>query len=211
MNQELRIKNSQRGFTFLEVIISLGIIMFILAAFMGVQILVRKSYQFSFNTHVTVDHANAVAQQMITVIRTTQPGDDGSFMLETLGDQALSIYSNVDDDTSVEKVRYFVDGNSLKQGIIEPSGFPVEYLTENEVVKILTEHVQNESEPLFYYYNGNWPDDEVNNPLASGARLANTRFVQLNIIINADPDRAEAEFVLSPTVTIRNLKDNLAQ
>ncbi len=201
--------SNQKGFTFLEVLISLGIVLFILAAFIGVQIMVRKSYQFSFNTHVTVDHANAVAQQMVKVVRTTQPGDDGSFMLDTLDDQELIVYSNIDNDVEVERVRYFIEDNSLRQGVIEPSGFPIEYLVENEQVKTLTEHVQNEAEPLFYYYNGDWPEDEVNNPLSSEARLANTRFVQFNILINSDPERAEAEFVLSPTVNIRNLKENL--
>lgn len=201
--------NNQKGFTFLEVLISTGIILFILSAFIGIQILVRRSYLFTINTHVTVDHANSVAQQIIKTIRTARSGDDGSFMLSELGDQSISLYSNVDDDAQTEKVRYFIEGNELKRGVIEPSGFPAEYLPENEVVKILTEYVQNGEEPLFYYYNGDWPEDEVNNPLISVQRLANLRFVQLNLKINSDVQRSEAEFLLQPMVQIRNLKNNL--
>ena len=197
------------GFTLLEVVISLGIVMAIIGAFVTIQVLVNQSFKFTFNTSVTVEHANSVTQKMIRAIRTAQASDNGAYALEVLDDQEIVFYADIDNDLQTERVRYFLDGTEIKQGIIEPTGFPVTYPTEFEAERILTELVQNGADPIFYYYNGDWPTDTTNNPLAPAVRFSDTQFVQISLRINADPDRKTQEFTLAPFVQVRNLKDNL--
>lgn len=202
-------KKLSDGFTFLEVVIGLGIVMAILGAVVGIQIMVRNSYEFTFNTSITVEHANTVSGQMVRIIRNARAADNGAYTLDTVGDQELILYSNIDNDPQTERVRYFLDGTELKRGVIEPTGFPVDYPTGNEVVKILGEHIQNGSDPIFFYYNSDWPTDTVNNPLGTSGRLSDTRFIQISVKVNANPDRTESDFVLAPFAQLRNLKDNL--
>jgi len=102
-----------------------------------------------------------------------------------------------------------LDGTDLKRGVIEPEGFPIEYLPENEAIKVLGKHIQNGSEPIFYYFNEGWPTDTANNPLVEASRLSDTKFIQVSLKVNADPDRPTGEYLLQPYVQLRNLKDNL--
>ncbi len=207
-NQRLKTIN-QQGFTLLEVIISLCIAGVIVAIVIGIQFLVRESYSFSLNAVLTVDHANAGVQQLTRVIRNSRSADNGAFMLEVVGDQELVIYSNTDDQLDTERVRYFLEGNELKRGVIKPTAFPFQYLPENEIVSTISEYVIGGSEPIFYYYNGNWPSDQTNNPLPLGDRLSDTRFIQVVLKVNASPDRVSGEYLLKSYAQLRNLKDNL--
>ena len=210
-HSDINSDNSYRplGFTLLEVMISLGIVAIILVAFIGIQILVRQSYQFSFNTYVTVNRANSVTEQLVRTIRRARAADNGAYALEVFNDQELAFYADIDNDSQAERVRYFLEGEELKRGVIEPTGFPVTYPSENEAVKVMTEYVRNGSDPVFYYYNRDWPTDTTNNPLPLAQRLNETQFIQVFFKINVNPDRPEGEFVLSPYVQLRNLKDNL--
>ncbi len=207
-NQKLKIKN-QQGFTLLEVIISLGIAGVMVAIVIGIQFLVRESYSFSLNAVLTVDHANSGIQQLTRVIRNGRSGDNGAFILEVVGDQELVIYSNTDDQPDTERVRYFLEGNELKRGVIKPTSFPFQYLPENETVSTISEYITSGIEPIFYYYNGNWPDDQTNNPLPLSERLSDTRFIQVVLKVNVNPDRPTGEYLLKSYAQLRNLKDNL--
>lgn len=185
----------QSGYTLIEILLAVGIAVFVIAAVIGIQLMVKESYSFSLNTLVTVDQANGVVQEMAKVLRNARPGDNGAFMLEVTNDQELAFYGNVDDDAATERVRYFLEGKELKRGVIEPTSFPVEYPLLNEQVRILTEVAQNGSNPMFYYYNGN------NDLLAQAQRLNQATFVRIVVIIG--------NYQLESFAQIRNLKNNL--
>ncbi|MBI2009579.1 MAG: hypothetical protein HYS86_00220 [Candidatus Chisholmbacteria bacterium] len=199
----------QYGFTYLELLVGLGIVLTVIAFLVGMQVMLQQSYRFSFNLSATTDQANSVAADMVRALRGALPSETGAYPLEVLDDQQIVFYSDVDADGRTERVRFFLEGVELKRGIIEPTDFPVSYPTENETVKVLSDYVQNGAQPLFYYYNGAWPTDAVNNPLNVESRLSDTRFVQLFMTLNVDPTRPESNFNLSPYVQLRNLKENL--
>src|SRR3990167_3437860 len=100
----------------------------------------------------------------------SRAGDNGSYPLEIAGDWEIIFYSDIDYDGNAERVRYFLADSTLTKGIIEPTGFPITSPAGNEFVKIISENVRNGIEPVFYYYNSNWPLDKVNNPLRSEER-----------------------------------------
>ena len=201
--------NRSSGFTLIEVVVSIGVAMLVLAAFIGIQILVRQSFLFTFNSSVTINQANGGVQQVVRGLREARSAENGSFVLDIVNDQDLAFYTDSDQDGQTERLRFFLDGTELKRGIIEPIGFPITYPVENETIVVMTEYVQNNTSPVFYYYNDDWPQDTTNNPLAVGSRLSDTRFIQIDLRVNADPSRQEAEYSLSPYVQLRNLKDNL--
>ena len=63
--------------------------------------------------------------------------------------------------------------------------------------------------PIFTYYNGEWPADTVNNPLAVGSRLLNTRYVDVKLRIDIESNIGAQALNLSGGVSIRSLKNNL--
>jgi len=74
---------------------------------------------------------------------------------------------------------------------------------------ILSSHVRNGSNPVFYYYNGDWPGDVLNNPIPAGTRLLETRLVTIQLSIDLTENYAAGEFTASSSASIRNLKSNL--
>jgi len=199
----------QTGYTLIEIVMALGIVAFVVMAVIGIQLIVKESQSFSLNTLLTVDHGNGVVTQIARTLRNGRSADNGAFVLETLNDQEVIFYGNSDDDPQTERIHYFLEGASLKRGVIEPTGFPIEYPAGNEKVQVLTEYVVNGDVPIFYYYNGDYPADQTNNPLAPDLRLSQTRFVRIVVTVNADPDNPQGTYQLESFAQIRNLKTNL--
>lgn len=90
----------------------------------------------------------------------------------------------------------------LKKGVINPTGFPPEYLSENEEIFTLSENIMNKirGEPIFSYY------DNENNLLTLPVNLKKVSSVGIKLIVNVDPDRPPQDFILLSEVQIRNLK-----
>lgn len=172
-------------------------------------IYVYRSYGYNFEQIAAINEARKGIETMVREIREAQYGEDGSYPLEEAGNSQFIFYSDVDKDASVERVRYFLDGTDFKKGVVEPSGDPPQYILEDEVVKILSIYVRNESTPIFAYYNGDWPLDIINNPLPTLTRLTDTKLMHVYLKINADPNRPPDNFELESDVQIRNLKTNL--
>ena len=199
----------ESGFTLVEVLVASVVIVFLGMAILGLQYVLGQSQVFIWKSSVDVDQANSSMQSLIKEIRTARPSDSGAYSLELVSDNEIIFYSDIDFDGESEKIRYFLTDNVLSKGVIEPTGFPPTYPEENEKVKVLTENVRNGDEPMFYYYNGDWPADTQNNPLPSENRLSNTRSVGILLKLNADADKPEKDYIAESYVQIRMLKENL--
>jgi len=199
----------ESGFTLVEVLVASVVIVFLGMAILGLQYVLGQSQVFIWKSSVDVDQANSSMQSLIKEIRTARPSDSGAYSLELVSDNEIIFYSDIDFDGESEKIRYFLNDNVFSKGVIEPTGFPPTYPEENEKVKVLTENVRNGDEPMFYYYNGDWPADTQNNPLPSENRLSNTRSVGILLKLNADADKPEKDYIAESYVQIRMLKENL--
>ena len=69
----------------------------------------------------------------------------------------------------------------------------------------VAEFIQNNSDPIFTYYNHDWPADQENNPLSYPAPLEQVSLVKIFIRSNTDPSNPEKDFTLEPAVKIRSL------
>ena len=103
-----------------------------------------------------------------------------------------------------------MDGSDFKKGVVEPSGDPPQYVLADETVSVLSSSVRDPGlDPIFTYYNGDWPTDTVNNPLPTLTRLTETKLMHVYLKININPNRPPDDFELESDVQIRNLKTNL--
>lgn len=201
--------NKLSGFTLIELIITTAILSFFISGLVAFDRLLSESQTLISQSSESFNEANIGVEAMIKEMRNAKYSDNGAYPISLVEDQQIVFYSNIDNDPDVEKIRYFVENNELKRGVINPVGNPATYPAENEQVNLVINFVQNQSNPVFYYYNGDWPTDTVNNPLPAPARLADTKMIKVVLTINPKPTRPESQYTIESYAQIRNLKTNL--
>jgi len=206
----MKLLNTQKGITLIELLVAIGVFLMLISA---VFTFIKQSYKiqdFSLEQSIAIAEAQRGVDAMVKEIREALPGDTGAFTIDTADEQTLIFYSDFDKDDAIEKVRYYLDGSSFTKGTTESSGSPLQYLAEDEELEIISRYVQNSStEAIFEYYNGNWPGDTTNNPLATPTDVTDIRLIKIKLRINVRPERAPVDYILESSAALRNLKDNL--
>ncbi len=199
-------KNSQAGFTLIELIAAISILVMMLAA---VWIFVLRGYEFEeleLQQVVNQEEARKAIEIMAKEIREADQADNGAYAIDTATATTFIFYSDIDNNDNREKVEYRLDGTDIIKEVYEPSGFPVTYPDEGEET-VVAQNVQNGAVNLFSYYDGNYTGSE--DPMAFPVNITNIRLVQIVVVIDNNLNREPDAFTLSTDVQIRNLKDNL--
>lgn len=234
----------------IEILIStvlIGIVIFGVAKFSQTFF---SGYEFSLNEGIAIDHAQTAVQTVERELREMRIGEDGSYPLVTANDNEIVFYGDVDNDDSVDRVRYYLVGTDLIKQVfpyssdqnyacvggctichqgttitIPETAWPAHNAHNEDYLgacqagggqspdsmsqeRIIASYI-HQVDPLFTYYNGNWPGDTINNPLATGQRLLNTRLIEVRVTVDTDPNRSPQPFEVSTFTHLRNLKDNL--
>lgn len=196
------------GFTLVELLVVPVIITILGGAVLGLQYLVNQSQISAWKSYLGVEDANLIVSSLNRELRNARAGNDGSYALDTTDDQQIIFYSDYDFDGITERIRYTLTGTQLVKGIIEPTTPPITYPSNTEIIKTLSPYVRNGSNPIFYYYNGDWPQDTTNNPLALADRISDTRLIRISLTTNTNPQEPRTNYSLESYVQIRILKDN---
>ncbi len=204
------IKNTNKSFSLIETIITIFIFILSLALLTSFIINIYRAYGYNLEQIQAINEARRGIDTMVREIREARYGDDGSYPVVEAGDFQFIFYSDIDQNSVTERVRYFLDGSDFKKGVVEPSGDPPQYVLADETVSVLSSSVRDPGlDPIFTYYNGDWPTDTVNNPLPTLTRLTETKLMHVYLKININPNRPPDDFELESDVQIRNLKTNL--
>ena len=197
---------SQKGFTFLEIVITLGIavMLFGLVFSFGQSI-------FRFNSSVGADlnaqtSARKVLKTMVKELREASPSSLGAYPIALASTTAITFFSNVDADPLKEQIRYFIQNNELKRGVLKPTGTPLVYVAANEQVTTLITDVVA-STTVFQYFDSNYAGTTT--PLTQPVMVNVVRLIRITVDIEKDPNRSPAPITVTSQVFVRNLKDNL--
>ena len=199
----------REGFTLIEVLAATILVIGLGLGIVGLQSMVTQNRLVVWRSYLSLNDANSNLQSLVKELRMARTGDNGAYPLETVTDQEIAFYSDIDFDRQTEKVKYYLDGSTLYKTTTEPQGYPAIYPAENEKTKLLTENVQNGEEPVFYYYNGSWPQDTENNPLPIADRLSDTRLIKIYLKANPEAGVPDKDYILQSFVQVRMLKENL--
>lgn len=191
-----------KGFTLIETIITIVIFALLIGVVSGFVVLAYRTQSYSFQQSMAIGEARKGIETMVKEIREARGGDDGSYIIEKAKDYEFIFYSDIDKDEATERVRYFVEGTDFKKGVINPTGWPISYPSENEEIFVLSSYVRN-LPPIFRYFDGHSLE------LSVPARLKDTKLMRVHLVINVNPNRPPQDFVLESDVQIRNLKTNL--
>lgn len=203
------IQQRPRGFSLIEVMLALGLLAVVMTTGTIFMRYISSNYLFSVNQYQLTDEATFVVRQIATELRQAEEAMNGAYALELLDDNEIIFYADVDNDGDIEKRRYYLDSFELKRDIVEPSGSPPIYDVNQTKTTLLLTNIDQQKLPLFFYYNDDWPEDQINNPLSYWVRPLETRLIKVVIpVVNQSDLAGEKSFSAESTVLIRNLKDN---
>ena len=200
-------KNS--GFSLVEIVVVLGILSIftvLIADFQAKVFQLNRVFQGGIYEQTDADN---IIKSMAAELRSMSPSSAGAYPIDQASTSTLSFYNDIDDDGSKEKLRYFLSGTSLKRGVIKPTGNPPVYNSLSEVSTTLISSVRNgTSTPIFTYFDTNY-DGGATSSLSLPINVSKVRLVNINVLIDADPNKPLAQLIGSTQVSLRNLKDNI--
>jgi hypothetical protein len=205
----IRIAKRVRGMTLVEMMVAIGILVMATGGFTLLYIRSLQTHAFTIEEGMTALANSRAVDGVIDELRRVKQGDNGDFPLVSVGDTDVIVYLNVDDDAGTERVHYFLEGTTLKRGITDPIvGTTVLYPSGDATVNTLATSVVNTAdEPVFSYYNKQYPGDTAHNPLSGAIVLSDIRLIRVWLSMNIDPRHAPNNIAIESFAELRNLND----
>ena len=197
----------QKGFTLIEVLVGLvifSIIIVLLGSF--------QSNLFRFNDIIQTGLRNQnegkkILKPFAGEVRSASQSNLGAFPLASVSETSFAFYSDINNDSLKERVRYFMDGDTFKKGVIIPSGNPLTYDDDDEEITRIVHDVVNDV--IFTYYDESYDGSASSTPLTQPVTPAEVNLIKVEIVIDSNPNKPPAPVTVTTQVSIRNLKDNL--
>lgn len=191
-----------------ELIISVAIfsiVAIVMSTFQKDIFSLNRNLQSGLNAQLEGRH---VIKIMVSELRKTSPSVLGAYPIELASSTGITFYSDVDNDGLKDKVRYFLSGNTIKKGVIAPTGSPYTYSSGNEKLTTIINYVIASSTlPIFQYYTSTYAGTST--PLSQPVTASSVRLIKINVIIDTNPLTSPSALIITTQVTPRNLKDNL--
>ncbi len=190
--------------------------MLIVLAVMSMFIVVASTFNkdvFSLNTNLQSSlnaqlDARHLVKVMVAELRKASPSALGTYPIESASSTAVTFYSDVDNNGVIDKVRYYLTGNTIRKSVTVPTGSPLSYNPANEVLSTIINNIVSSSTlPIFQYYSSNYAG--TSSPLTYPLDIQAVRLVKITVIIDNDPNRSPVPIIVTSSVSMRNLKDNL--
>lgn len=196
-----------KGMTLVEMLVAIAIL---LISMEGVNLLMVKSW--SANKFVLeMGNASLIASRgttkVVNEIRKTRQADNGDYPIESGGNFDLKVYLDSDGDGKTERIHYYLSNKILYRGVTSPvAGLPITYPAGDDSVTVISSSIVNTpTDPVFYYYNGNYPSDTVNNPLSTPVVVSGVRMIKVHLMVNIDPNHAPDSINIEAFAQLRNL------
>ncbi len=196
--------------TLVELLLAIAVVSIVMQGFTYLFIKTWDTNKFILEMGMASAMAQRANNKLIIDLRGIQQSDHGAFPIAEATNMSLTIYSDIEDDGVVERVHYYLDeaSDELRVGITNPdtSTQPSAYPGGDQETRVLARYVVNASnDPVFYYYNDDYPGDTTNNPLTLPTSLSNIQLVRIRLFINIDPIKAPNNIYVESFVDLRNL------
>ncbi|EKE11204.1 MAG: hypothetical protein ACD_15C00125G0007 [uncultured bacterium] len=197
------------GMGLIEVMVSIAIFTMSMAGFTALFLRSWKVNSYSFEMGQASHTVSQGVNKVVNYLRKARQGDDGSYPIQSAGDNELIVFSDYNRDGITERLHFYLENGQLKMGATVPTiGIPKTYPVGDQETLILADNIVNaSSEPVFYYYNSKYPSDQINNPMVMPLDISDVRLVKVLLKINIDPGRGPENIETQSFVEIRNLND----
>lgn len=193
-------KRLNRGLTLLETLMWVGIFTIVFGAVTSATLSFYRANRYTLGQAFAVSSGQRGLNDMMRVIREAAYASDGAYPIISMAADQFSFYADVDADASIEKIRYFLQGTTLVEGIVDASGDPPAY-TGAEATSTIAEYIRNieQATSTFRYY------DQNGALMTDFSKVADVRFVTVNLIVDTDTTQLPPNMTLRSSAGIRNL------
>jgi Tfp pilus assembly protein PilV len=190
----------QAGFTLIETLVWIAIFTASMVAIATSVILFYRTSNYAIEAATALTSTQRGMDSMVRVIREAAYSSVGAYPVIAMATSSFTFYANTDGDSLVERVRYYLSGTNIYMGLLKPTGDPASY-TGSETVSLIADNIKNASSSvdLFTYY------DSSGAQMSDLSKIADVRFVTINLVADIDPNRAPTDTELRSSATMRNL------
>lgn len=193
--------NMKKGMTLIECVVWIAVLISAMLALSSAVLYFYRTNQYVVQSAVAIASAQHAMDIAVRAIRTASYSNTGAYPIISIAPNQISFYANVTpNDTNFQQVRFFTQGTSLEEGIIEPSGDPPSY-SNPETITNLSNYVQNipDATSTFVYY------DQSGNQINDYSKFGNVRFVVINIVVDVATSTLPVQLILNSSAALRNL------
>lgn len=196
-----RPRPASNGMTFIEVLVWISVFLAAMWAIVGSILSFYRANTYTLEQAQAVSEARRSIEKVVGTMREATYSNEGAYPIISIADNSISFYADIDADPVAERVRYFIEGNELKQGVIDPIGDPPNYAVA-ETVTIVAYFIRNISQGVtaFRYY------DAAGAQIADMNDITDVRFVRIDTVVNVSPDKLPNELTMRSSATFRNLR-----
>ncbi len=157
------------------------------------------------------DQARKLVFTLTNELRNAAAGADGSYQLESAGNQQLIFYTNADQSTvTTERVRYYLQNGKIYKGVTKYSGGA--YNTAAERTTLMQNNIASSTAPIFFYYDGDYQGSSTQSALSQPISVADVKFIKMSFQIQNKAGAKNNNFyTISGGAAIRSVKNNLGQ
>ncbi len=191
----------KRGFTLIETIVTVGISALVIVALSSLIEYFYRTDAYVFEETVAVQSAHNGILNAMRDLREASYGANGAYPIVSAATSSVTFYVDPNGDGIVDRVHYYISGETLYRGVILPIGSPASYSGQPEATSTIATYVlSNTPTPIFRYYDTNG-NQLTNFPID----IAKITSVNTTVTVNLNPDRAPNDYTLSAGATLRNL------
>ncbi|MDP3970310.1 MAG: prepilin-type N-terminal cleavage/methylation domain-containing protein [bacterium] len=210
--KQFLLPSNKSGVSMIEVLVAASITVILVTIVFSLMIEGTRTQDFLSQQSDAINTAQKGMETIDKSLREAVNGDNGQYALVELNADSITFFADTDNDNQVEQIQYYLDGNNLMQLITEPSLPPVFYNPANSTTHLISDTVVNYSlysNPIFEYYNKNYPADTTNNPLVAPIDLTEVTLIKVHLDVNADPNRIPETTTVETFIQLRNISSSL--
>lgn len=191
----------QKGFTLIEVIISIAIFSLLMLAINALFLSLYRQQGSTIAMTERTQNMNRVISTMKRELREGNRAENGNFFIALAQENALTFYSDINSDGLTEKVAYALEGTDFKKTVTAPGTDSL--YSGTGITSVVCTEVQNGTTPIFTYYDKNY--------IGTGAALSapipvlSIRLVGISFTVNNLVQNKSYPLFVETKVQLRNI------
>lgn len=196
----------QSGMSLVELLAAIGILLMVLSGIYSLYLTGLNSWERNISAMENRAETEIAIKQISRDLMKAEYASEAIPLLEIADKDEIIFYSDVDDDSQPEKIRYYTNEAEIHRAVYKPINqtAPWEY-SDVTTEKIVSNNIRNsDAQPIFRYYAS--PAQEYDSfPLDSQSR-ASIRLINIYLKVDNNPNRLPPPIELEYQVYLRNVK-----
>lgn len=203
-----RIVRDEKGmFNATELLVSVAVLA---AVFGGIFNLLYYGQQRWSNTSRDTDarqNGRLAMSKIIKEVREAQSPSEDDYGIYSADKLAFQFYADINSNPGPERIRYFLNGNQLVRGELDPSTTEAPWVyTGEEQTEVIAQYVRNDaSSPIFRYLDEN--QAELTSLPLSLVDRKKTRLVEVSLLVDVSISELPDQMELESESQLRNLRE----